>query len=188
MAAGNETYRDRLFSFIFGNEEHKEWTLSLSDAFSPQQRDEADIEVTVRMVNINRGHSAALLEACRPLEEYAWIVDSIRALRPTAGLEAAIDQTIDRMPGDYIMKPFLGEHKAEVKNMLLTEYNEAETMELFKKEWLAEGRAEGRVEGQDGERVNSIRNLMDSLKLSARQAMELLKIPLAEQGKYESML
>ena len=34
-------------------------------------------------------------------------------------------------------------HRAEVKGMLLTEYNEAETMELFKEEGRAEGRAEG---------------------------------------------
>ena len=31
--------------------------------------------------------------------------------------------------------------------MLLTEYNEAETLEMFKRDYLAEGRAEGRAEG-----------------------------------------
>ena len=33
--------------------------------------------------------------------------------------------------------------------MLLTEYNEAQTMELFREEGRAEGRVEGHVEGED---------------------------------------
>lgn len=30
----NRQYRDRLFKFIFGNPEHKEWTLSLYNAIN----------------------------------------------------------------------------------------------------------------------------------------------------------
>ena len=37
--------------------------------------------------------------------------------------------------------------------MLLTEYNEAQAMELFREEGRAEGRAEGRVEGRAEGRV-----------------------------------
>ena len=47
--------------------------------------------------------------------------------------------------GDFIIKVTLERHRAEVKGMLLTEYNEAQAMELFREE----GRAEGRVEGED---------------------------------------
>lgn len=72
--------------------------------------------------------------------------------------------------------------------MLLTEYNEAETMELFKRDYLAEGMAQGRAEGmaqgQEAERLSGIRNLMKSLKISAQQAMTLLGIPEAEQTNY----
>ena len=32
MAAARDEYRDRLFNFLFGNSEHKEWTLSLYNA------------------------------------------------------------------------------------------------------------------------------------------------------------
>ena len=32
MTTGNPEYKDRLFSFIFSNEEHREWTLSLYNA------------------------------------------------------------------------------------------------------------------------------------------------------------
>ena len=68
--------------------------------------------------------------------------------------------------------------------MLLTEYNEAETLELFKSDYLAKGRAKGRAEGTETERLNSIRSIMDSLNVSSREAMTILKIPVAEQMKY----
>ena len=76
--------------------------------------------------------------------------------------------------------------------MLLTEYNEAEQMELFREEGREEGRAEGREEGRaegaERERVNSIRSMMEALAMTAKQAMDVLKIPDSEQPKYLSML
>ena len=68
--------------------------------------------------------------------------------------------------------------------MLLTEYNEAETLELFKSDYLAEGWAKGRTKGTETEHLNSIRSIMDSLNVSSREAMTILKIPVAEQMKY----
>ena len=68
--------------------------------------------------------------------------------------------------------------------MLLTEYNEAETLEMFKRDYLAEGRAEG----EECERLNTIRKLMKSLSMTAQQAMTVLEIPPSEQGKYLNRL
>ena len=34
MAIDNIQYKDRLFNFIFGSEENKEWTLSLNNAIN----------------------------------------------------------------------------------------------------------------------------------------------------------
>ena len=175
----------KLVVFYNGLEdEPDEMLLCLSDAFKAEYRHHADIAVRVRMININRGRSEALMNACRPLTEYAWIVDSIRRKNKTDTLEAAIDKTIDRLPGGFLTKPFLEAHRAEVKNMLLTEYNEAETMELFKEE----GRAEGRAEGTDMASLRSIRNLMRSMKLTAQQAMNALGIPADDQARYTDML
>ena len=46
----------------------------------------------------------------------------------------------------------------------------------------------GRVKGIEEGILNSIRNLMDSMKLSAKQAMQALKISEDEYEKYENML
>ncbi len=51
-----------------------------------------------------------------------------------------MDKAIANMPDDFEIKGFLKSHRAEVKNMCITEYNEEETMALFKKEWQEEGR------------------------------------------------
>ena len=60
------------------------------------------------------------------------------------------------MPDDFVIKPFLFAHKAEVKGMLLEEYNETEVMELFKEEGRIEGREEGRAEGREEERKKTL--------------------------------
>ena len=60
----------------------------------------------------------------------------------------SVDKAIDDMPIDYELKEFLVIHKAEVRNMSITEYNEEETMKLFAAEYLAEGREEGATQKQ----------------------------------------
>lgn len=49
---------------------------------------------------------------------------------------------------------------------------------------LQQQRREGREEGKDLALVSTIRNLMETLHLSAKQAMDAMKIPAAEQEKY----
>ena len=43
------------------------------------------------------------------------------------------------MADDFLIQPFLEANRVEVKKMLLTEYNEAKTMEMFKEEGREEG-------------------------------------------------
>ena len=49
-------------------------------------------------------------------------------------------------------------------------------------------RKESREEGIESTRLESIRNVMDGLKYTAQQAMELLRIPAADQPKYLAKL
>ena len=58
----------------------------------------------------------------------------------------------------------------------------------MRKESKEEGRSEGRVEGIESTRLESIRNVMGGLKYTAQQAMELLRIPAADQPKYLAKL
>ncbi len=86
------------------------------------------------MLNINYGHNRELMETCRSLSEYAWFVEEIRENRKDMGIEEAIDMAIDNMPENFEIRRFLVGNRAEVKDMCITEYNEAETMQMFKEE------------------------------------------------------
>ena len=115
--------------------------LRLSDSFDVEHRCEADVEVRVKMLNVNYGHNKKLMDACRPLFEYSWFINEIRNNQKDRSLKDAVDMSIQSMPEQFGIKSFVLKHKAEVEGMLDTEYNEAEVKELFKEE----GRAEERV-------------------------------------------
>ena len=79
-------------------------------------------------------------------------------------------------------------NRAEVKSMFLTEYNEEKTLKKEREEGRQEGRLEGRNEGIDQTRVESIKNIMDTMKMTAQQAMDALKIPVTDRSKYMARL
>ena len=141
-------------------EEPDDMVLNLSDAFPEEKRGEADIAVRVRMVNINTGKSPKVMRQCKPLDEYTWLVGRIRLREKEMALEAAVDAALDEMPDSFLIKPYLEANRVEVKKMLLTEYNEARTMELFKEEGRMEGRMEGRKEGRKEGRTEGRREGM----------------------------
>ena len=132
-------------------DEPDEMFLELKDSF-PEGIDPevSDVQVRVRMLNINYGRNLELLDSCRPLMEYSWLVDRIRSYRDAGKeIETAVDTALDDMSEDFEIRAFLVENRAEVKSMCITEYNEEETMKLFREEWREEGRAEGREEGRE---------------------------------------
>ncbi len=138
----------RCICFYNGEMETDDRTeLRLSDAFSNNER--GDIEVRALMININYGRNRELLEGCKPLGKYSWFVAEVRNNQKEVGnLIDAINMALDEMPGDFLIKPFLIANKAEVENMCLTEYNEAETYDLLRAECIAKGKAEGISEGK----------------------------------------
>ena len=159
------------------------------------QEADPDIEVKVRMININYGHNREMLSMCRPLGEYAWFIANVRknladdkAGTAPVGIEYAIDQAIDKMPEDFEIKNFIVANRAEVKDMCLTEYNEMETMEMLRLEGKQEGLQEGLQEGWQNAMLLSIKNLMESTDLTADKVMDLLKIPLNQRTVFHTEL
>ena len=143
-----------------------------------------DIEVIVHMININAGHSVSILEKCPVLREYMWLIDFIRDNAPEYGIETAVNQSLAEMPERFMIRDFLAAHKAEVVEMLLTEYDVEETMEMFKRDAKEEGRTEGRAEGlaegfSEG-RLKTLLELMNKGIISASDAADHLKISTEE--------
>ena len=170
----------RLVVFFNGtSEQPDEMILRLSDSFP--KGSVSDIEVRIRMININYGRSQKLMEACKPLMEYSWLIAEVRKNKQDKEVEigSAIDKAITAMPDDFVIKPFLEANSAKVKGMLLEEYNEAETMELF--------REEGREEGQKDMALNLYRagipveNIAQYAEVSVEQVKKWIFSDVPEQ-------
>ena len=117
--------------------------LKLSDAFQKKQT-VGDFEWTAIMLNINYGKNNKLMEQCQILREYAILIDTIRRYQKMYDdTEEAVTRAVDECIEKSILVDFLLEHKSEVIDMCLTEYNEEETMKMFKEEAREEGREEG---------------------------------------------
>jgi len=133
--------------FYNGTEEQPEQQiLKLSNAFGG----EGDIEVKVKMFNVNYGKNRALMETCQPLREYAWLVDRVREhQRVMQNLEAAVDASIDEMPDSFVIRTLIEAHRAGVKKMFLTEYDEEKMKEQERKEAFADGVDAGVAEANE---------------------------------------
>ena len=59
------------------------------------------------MLNVNYGKNGGLLKACRPLMEYAWLVEKIRENKESLVIEGAIDEAINSLPVDFEIRQFL---------------------------------------------------------------------------------
>ncbi len=88
--------------------------------------------------------------------------------------DEAVDKALKDMPDDYEIKDFLLANQAEVKSMCLTEYNEAETMQMIKDEGREEGREEGRKEGLE-EGLKKGREEGEEERIELMREIEMLK-------------
>ena len=131
--------------FYNGKSVKEDRILKLSESFPVNvDPDRSDVQVQVHMYNVRPQYGSNLLTECKALSEYSWFVEEVRRNCETMEVDPSVDKAIKDMPEDFEIRKFLIEHQSEVRNMCLTEYNEAETMEMFKQEAREEGRKEGR--------------------------------------------
>ncbi len=117
----------------------EEQILRLSDAFENKEK-EFDVELKVRMFNINYGHNRELMEKCRVLEEYAEFVSLTRRYisegqKTQDALNTAINYCIDH----GILSSFLRKYRAEVLGMLLEEFDKDKYERSLKNEGIQQG-------------------------------------------------
>ncbi len=108
--------------------------LKLSDSFANREI-KGCMEIEVLQLNINYGHNKEIMEKCKVLGEYAVFVNKVKTYSETYSIEEAVDRAVDECIEEGILKRILIEHRAEVKDMLLTEYDEEKVMRLFQKEY-----------------------------------------------------
>ena len=104
-----------------------------------------DIDVIVHVYNINPGHR--LPGCCRPLEDYSQFVSAYRDRITSVGAEQAANEALDSLPEGEV-KNYILSQKGEVIDMLLTEYDEEETLKVVAEDARAEGEAIGMAKGE----------------------------------------
>ena len=151
------------------------WTLHLSDAFDDYR---GDIDLAVKVLNINDKPNRPILEKSHALKSYSVFVAKVReCVRTGSTLEAAVDNAVRYcIAHDYLGDYFRKKHTEEVFDMLDFAWNQERALEV---------RAE---EAMEKERIFSIRNLMANLQWTAEKAMDALSIPKADQERYKAML
>ncbi len=151
----------KLVTFYNGLKDTDDETdLYLSDLFpDDRNKDDADVSVRVHMFNINYGRNKELMDACKPLSEYAWFIERIRYYCRSMDIEKSVEHAMADMPDTFSIKEYLIANRSEVQMICLTEYNEAETMNMFKEE----GRLEGLEAGRRENRQEDLRKLASHL-------------------------
>ena len=111
------------------------------------------------------------MEACKTLSVYSGFVDNVRTKQKSKdGISKAIDEVIDAMPNDWLIKPFLMANRAEVKHMCITEYNEERTLAETREDGKIEGIAIGREEGILTTLISLVKKGILTLSQAAEQA------------------
>ncbi|MGP1577526.1 MAG: Rpn family recombination-promoting nuclease/putative transposase [Treponema sp.] len=123
--------------------------LKLSDAFIERTM-EANLELTVKVININRQNRHPILENCQTMQEYSIFVETVRKWKEIdlqKGFEKAVEECIE----NNILGEYLKRKTKEVINMLLAEYDyetdiavqRAEEREIAFAEGIEQGFSEG---------------------------------------------
>lgn len=126
-------------------EQEAETILRLSHSFQ-QKTDKPELELMVRVLNINLDKKQEVLEACQLLKEYMLLVNKIR--RYTDEYKD-INQAVTECIEENILADFLRKNRAEAIEMCIFEYDDKREKELIRKAEYSEGMKEGERIGRE---------------------------------------
>ena len=156
-------------------EEPERKEILLSDLFIQNGKGmQPALECTALLLNINVGHNQKLMEKCRILKEYAQFIHTIRS-KISVGLpfQEAVETAVEDCISKNILSEILRKNKAEVIDMILTEYDENEFREFLKEDSWKKGHEAG---VQDGIKtgIREIIRTFTELQLPKEQLLEKL--------------
>lgn len=126
----------RFVVFYNGDGNHStetESTMHLSNAYQ-QKVEYPELDLRVRVIDINLEKNSEVLEACRLLKEYMLLVTRIRKYKKTMSLDEALERAVTECMEEDILADFLRKHRAEAIEVCIFEYNEKRERMLLQKE------------------------------------------------------
>lgn len=167
--------KPEIYTFYNGKEKwEKEKLLKLSDAFFLQDG-ETFVELMVKVININPGEHHEILERCHVLKDYSIFIDTIRKYQDL-GTEEPYRKAIDECIANDILADYLKKKGSEVVNMLMSEYNYEQDIEVQREEAYEEGKKLGISEGK---KLGIV---------AGEERYSRLLIKLSEEGKSDQIL
>jgi hypothetical protein len=125
----------------------KEKILKLSDAFEKANMKAPELELSVRVLNINKGHNLKLEKRSKNLAGYSAFVAKVREFQSSGdSLRKAIENAVLYCIGKGILRDYLKQNSSEVVNMLYKEFKLEDFVAVREKEARARGKKEGRAE------------------------------------------
>ncbi len=162
----------RFVVFYNGTQPRPEmWVEKLSDAFF-KQTDEVNLELKVKVLNINPGNNHWLLDGCPILSQYVTYVDRVRRYEKEGSLAEAVDRAVTECIKEGVLRDFLLRSRAEVVQMSLTEYDQELHMKTIREESMEEGIEMGRKEGREEGLIIGAIEIMKDMKMSVPTIVE----------------
>ena len=122
----------------------EETVMNLSDAYEVKEEN-PDLELKVRMININPGYNTKIVDSCSILHEYCLYVECVRKYAGKMPIADAVDKAVNECIMKNILSDFLEKQRAEVIAMSILEYDEETDLKKLRD-------TEYRFGVQDGER------------------------------------
>ena len=169
-------------------EQEAETILRLSHSFQ-QKTDKPELELMVRVLNINLDKKQEVLEACQLLKEYMLLVNKIRRYTDEyKDINQAVEQAVTECIEENILADFLRKNRAEAIEMCIFEYDDKREKELIRKAEYSEGMKEGERIGreagkkEEAERIFKIYQLFRA-NYTENQIKEKLGMNVEEERK-----
>ena len=132
-------------------EEPDRQELRLSDAFLCQNSEEKGcLECRATMININYGHNRELMDRCKRLSDYSIFIDRVRKNEKSGmSLADAVNLAVDSCIEEGILADILRKNRAEVRDLILYEYDEQRQLALAREGAMKAGLAKGQELGME---------------------------------------
>ena len=145
-------YKDKLLGFILGSPENRSMMFERLDSEGKISQNEQELM-----------EISSLMESCRPIYEYTWLVAKVKDNTKKFTKEAAVELAVEFMPDDFVIKPFMKKNTKTVYEMMVKEYENAKYLEISKEEGFREGLNDG---------IRRAVSMLKSMKISEEQIIE----------------
>ena len=149
--------------FYNGEEEREaESVLKLSHSFC-QKEDEPELELIVKVLNINLDKKQRILETCCLLKEYMLLVDKIRKYAAEyKDINRAAEQAVTECIEENILADFLRKNRTEAIEVCIFEYDEKRVFGIYR--LYRDKYTENQIAEQMKIDVDEVRNILEKFK------------------------